>query len=68
MRAIDVHHVLLIARPAVPGALEDEAFAVVAEIRLGVLAPVGQLSHVAKVRFPRFGWNADGKLDYLGAN
>ena len=45
--------------------LEDEALAVVAEIRLGVLTAVGQLSNVTKVCLTRFRGDADRKVDTL---
>ena len=60
--SVDVHDVLLIARPSVARALEDEALSVVAEISLRVLAPIRQLSNVAKMSLSGFGWDADRKI------
>src|SRR3954469_18921467 len=48
-RAVDVHDELLIARAAVPRALEDQALAVAAEIGFGVLATIRELADVRQV-------------------
>ena len=45
---VDVHDVLLVARPAVARRLEDQPLAVAAEVRLGVLAAVRELPDVRR--------------------
>src|SRR4051812_44741391 len=52
-RAVDVHHVLLVAGPTVAGALENEPLSVVAEIGFGILAAVGELPDVAQMLLAR---------------
>ena len=53
VRAVDVHDELLIAAASVSRRLKDQAFAVVAEIRLGVLAAERELANVAEMRLVR---------------
>jgi hypothetical protein len=53
VRAIDVHHVLLIAGPAITRALKDQTPSIVTEIGFGVFSAVCELSDVAEMRFSR---------------
>jgi hypothetical protein len=47
VRAVDAHDELLIAAPTAPRRLEDQAFTVVTEVRLCVLAAEGELPDVS---------------------
>jgi hypothetical protein len=49
VRAVSVHHVLLIARFSVASALKNQTLAVMAEVGLGVLATVCELADIAEM-------------------
>src|ERR1700716_4231490 len=53
--AVHVHDVLLVARPSVARALENELPAIGAEVRFRVLAAIGQLANVVQMTFGRRG-------------
>src|SRR5438105_11377110 len=65
VRAIDAHDVLLIARSPIARALKDQLPSIVAEIRFGVFAAVGQLADVSQMRLSGFRRNFDGPIDSL---
>jgi hypothetical protein len=52
VRAVGVHHVLLVARSSVASALKNQSLAVVAEVRLSVLATVRELTDISEMGFP----------------
>src|SRR5665647_1035713 len=53
--AVDVHDELLIAGASIASALEDQATAIGAEIRFGVLAAIGELPEVSQMSLACFG-------------
>jgi len=59
VRAISVHHVLLIARSSIAGALKNQTLAVVAEIGFGVLAAVRELADIPEMGLFWLGWDQD---------
>ena len=52
-RAIDPHHVLLIAWMSVAGTLQRQPLSVVAEVRLGILATEGYLTNGSEMILAR---------------
>jgi hypothetical protein len=58
--AIDVHHEFLVAAMATARGLEDQSLPVVAEVRLGVFRPKGELANSAEVLFAGFGRGTGG--------
>ena len=61
IRAVDPHHVLLVARVAVARRLKREPTAIVAEIRLGIFSAECDLPDVAEMRLAGSSNNSPGR-------